>query len=70
MASAWGSSWGSSWGNSWGSIGDGPDPEPEPTPPAYAGGGMSGKRRRLLNQIKEEDEIVVAFITMFFEVMI
>lgn len=34
------------------------------------GGGISGKRRRLLKQIAEEDEIVMAFISAFFSVVV
>lgn len=33
----------------------------------YAGGGsISGRKRRLLKQIKEEDEIIVSFISSLF----
>ena len=33
-------------------------------------GSMSGKRRRLLKQIAEEDEVVISFITAFFHVVV
>lgn len=35
----------------------------------FAGGGaISGKRRRLLKQIEEEDEMIMAFVSAFFQV--
>lgn len=65
MASAWGDSWGASWGNSWGSI----ETEEEEVDLGFAGGGaISGKRRRLLKQIEEEDEMILAFVSAFFQV--
>ena len=34
----------------------------------FAGGGISGKQRRLLKQIEQEDEIIVAFVSAFLQV--
>lgn len=45
-----------------------PDEEEE-VDKGFAGGGISGKRRRLLKQIEQEDEIILAFISAFFAVV-
>ena len=68
MAPAWGKAWGVSWGNSWGSLGQEPEPE-TPEEPAYAGGGTTGKQRRLIQQIEQEDEAIFAFVVAFFAVV-
>lgn len=67
MASAWGGSWGAAWGNSWGTIEEG---EPTPEAPSGGGSGPSGKKRRELQQIADEDEILIAFVAAFFQVVV
>ena len=45
------------------------DTEEEEVDLGFAGGGaISGKRRRLLKQIEEEDEMILAFVSAFFQV--
>ena len=61
MASAWGVSWGVSWGD----TGQEPEPEVPVVTPRGAGG---GRKFKLQQQIAEEDEIVLAFVTAFFKV--
>lgn len=47
-------------------LGWGKEPEEEPIK-KVGGGGISGKRIRLLKQIEEEDEIVMAFLASFLQ---
>jgi len=42
--------------------------EEQPDDVGYGGGGISGKQRRLLKQIEQEDEIIVAFVSAFLQV--